>query len=356
MKQMKRLKRKLLVQIRSRGGPESVAHDREFLRSQEQFYESEKSLRRVQAAMVAWAGALDALSSCSQTLAEELARHTILVTRPTEPADHGRGDPATFCRALQGMMSATESVARPAHAVFVSGALRPLMETFASDVSAMHARLNGRKKKLEVYSVLRKRHPRYGSTPIPPDRANASPESKHGHFARKASGSSSASAEIFSATDEEARTDAKTKRERVDAAERALSEATESCLLGLRSFREKEIRRLPESIGMAIGCYHGFAVRLAALLAPYLPQFPRAACAVVDIAHAASITKDRALQRKLVQIEAATHDAPRFVLSMKPITDSRNPFPTQRRVILAMTKMTRQDLDEEKALNQYQKQ
>jgi len=280
MKKIKRLRRRVLEQIKTSGGvPRKRWQLREDLRleeAQRHFLETERSLVRVQAALSAWAGAMDALSCCTQAVAEELARHTILVTRPSDPNAPGGNENAKFCHALQEIMTATETSAKPVHDVLLQALLQPSLEITASDIRKMHSLLEDRKKKLEASTGYRKK-----------SHVN-DPEEKFNDL----------DADYGFRLGAEDR-----KEERALTAQQALHDSTQGFIESYEEFREGQIERLPHDIGMFLGCYYGFTNRVNERLAELLPEFPHAACAAVDVAHASTLTKQRLQRRNLLKIE-----------------------------------------------------
>ncbi len=273
---MRKLKERLLEQIRLRDGappsaaaPEAAAAaNGGCLRSdaaaaQDHFARCDASLQRVQAAMVAWAGALDALGSCTQAIAEELARHTMLVAQPTDPCAVLKGDraeresAARCCRALQSVMTAVDRVVRPVHGAFLSGALRPLMAE--SQAEAREVR--------EVQDEYRRR----------------------AAAARRGGADGELAPDLALVCNSTGPT---TRQGRAEFAERALAEAGEQLARRIEQFRRRRAERVPEEIGTVLGCQLELSRRMEAEVSKLVPLFPHAASAMVDIALASTERPD----------------------------------------------------------------
>ncbi len=272
---MRKLKERLLEQIRLRDGappsataPEATALGGARVRgeasaAQDHFAQCDASLQRVQAAMVAWAGALDALGACTQAMAEELARHTMLVAQPTDPCAVLKGDraeresAARCCRALQSVMTAVDRVVRPVHGAFLAGALRPLMAE--SQAEAREVR--------EMQEEYRRR-------------ATA---------CRRGGADGELAPDLALVCNSTGPT---TRQGRAEFAERALTEAGELLARRIELFRRRRAERVPEEIGTVLGCQLELSRRMEAEVAKLVPLFPHAASAMVDIALASTERPD----------------------------------------------------------------
>jgi len=276
MKQMKRLKSKLMRELRSSAGMEFALDPedlQEFKSAREHFQQTERSLTRVQDAMVNWAGALDAFSVCTRTLAEELVAHTLLVSHPSDPSRHGTLDSETTksCRALQSLIAIMEHAAKPVHRVFVETALRPALE--GNDVRNISNQLMKVRKAKEACNGTKRKTSH---------RVNLD----------------------FQEPDNNLKTESNSKAEPYAQAQRILADTTRNCSMQMKAFRKTQIAALSQNIGVVLGCNYQFAVRSADCMEQMLLLFPFTACVSVDIASGSCFAAKRIIyQRSIINDE-----------------------------------------------------